>query len=90
METLCSVQADAVFGPAVMSSCRDGFDFTLLFEQTLLDILPAVGFIFAFPSRFWCLAKSNTKTLVVPARFQKLVFFPWPLRERLSGCSILL
>lgn len=29
-----------VFGPTVDSSCHHGFDFTLLFEESILTILP--------------------------------------------------
>lgn len=29
-----------VFGPTVDSLCRHGFDFTLLFEESILTILP--------------------------------------------------
>lgn len=37
--------ADNSFGPAVPSECRGGFDFTLLFEQTILSILPCALFL---------------------------------------------
>lgn len=36
----CSTAAEDAFGPAVDSSCRDGFDFTLLFEESILTVLP--------------------------------------------------
>src|SRR3569833_3057457 len=74
METpQCSVQADDVFGPTIASSCRGGFDFTLLFEQALLGIAPAVIFALAFPPRFAYLARTETKTLAGPLRVWKLV-----------------
>ncbi|GMG07807.1 unnamed protein product [Aspergillus oryzae] len=38
----CSLQADNNFGPAIDPGCRDGFDFTLLFEQAILGLVPAV------------------------------------------------
>lgn len=41
----CDLNADQVFGP-VVASCLRGFDFTLLFEQTILGILPNASFIF--------------------------------------------
>ncbi|KAH0592836.1 hypothetical protein MHUMG1_09481 [Metarhizium humberi] len=36
----CSIQVQDVFGAAVAESCLRGFDFTLLFEETILTILP--------------------------------------------------
>ncbi|KFA48354.1 hypothetical protein S40293_04500 [Stachybotrys chartarum IBT 40293] len=36
----CSPQADDAFGPQVVA-CRQGFDFTLLFEQTILSAIPS-------------------------------------------------
>lgn len=37
---VCSTAAEDTFGPTVDSSCRDGFDFTLLFEESILTVLP--------------------------------------------------
>ncbi|CRG91304.1 ABC transporter C family member 3 [Talaromyces islandicus] len=42
------LQCDAAFGPRVNPSCR-AFDFTLLFEDILLTILPNVVFILLLP-----------------------------------------
>lgn len=39
-DNLCSVVIEDVFGPLVSRACLDGFDFTLLFEETILTILP--------------------------------------------------
>jgi ATP-binding cassette subfamily C (CFTR/MRP) protein 1 len=36
----CSIDVEDVFGPVVTSSCVRGFDFTLLFEESILTILP--------------------------------------------------
>ena len=41
--TLCSIDAEKAFGPAVAPSCLGGFEFTLFFEETILTILP-LGF----------------------------------------------
>lgn len=38
----CDFHADDVFGPQVVG-CRDSFDFTLLFEQSILSIGPSVA-----------------------------------------------
>ena len=49
----CSIQVENVFGPVVASSCLGGFDFTLLYEETVLTILPLsvagalVGYFYA-------------------------------------------
>ncbi|KAK1728937.1 ABC transporter [Colletotrichum acutatum] len=47
----CSLTADDAFGPTVQH-CRDGFDFTLTFEQCLFTILPASLLILIAPLRF--------------------------------------
>lgn len=36
----CSVADEDVFGPFVNASCHHGFDFTLLFEEAILTLLP--------------------------------------------------
>lgn len=36
----CSINVENVFGPIVVNSCLKGFDFTLLFEESILTILP--------------------------------------------------
>ncbi|KAK7745878.1 hypothetical protein SLS53_002596 [Cytospora paraplurivora] len=47
-----TVCGDSSFGPGVKSAdCRGGFDFTVLFEETILTILPAVCFILLAPFR---------------------------------------
>ncbi len=36
----CTIDVERAFGPSVSSTCLGGFDFTLLFEETILTILP--------------------------------------------------
>ncbi|KAM5429329.1 hypothetical protein McanCB56680_000032 [Microsporum canis] len=36
----CSITVEDVFGPVVASSCLGGFDFTLLFEESILTLVP--------------------------------------------------
>ncbi|EJP64343.1 ABC transporter [Beauveria bassiana ARSEF 2860] len=36
----CTIDVERVFGPSVSSTCLGGFDFTLVFEETILTILP--------------------------------------------------
>lgn len=40
----CPASADQAFGPAIRG-CRSQFDFTLLFEETILTLLPCIVFI---------------------------------------------
>ncbi|OQD90793.1 hypothetical protein PENANT_c001G10359 [Penicillium antarcticum] len=37
---MCDIAVQDVFGPTVDSSCRNGFDYTLLFEESFFNILP--------------------------------------------------
>ncbi|KAK2608934.1 hypothetical protein QQS21_002510 [Conoideocrella luteorostrata] len=39
-ESSCSIDVHDVFGPTVAYSCLNGFDFTLLFEEAILTLLP--------------------------------------------------
>ena len=52
---------DRQFGPAVYNDCRDGFDFTLLFEQSMLTLLPAGLALAGFSSRLIYLARTKTQ-----------------------------
>ena len=56
----CSYIVDDSFGPAVIA-CRGGFDFTLLFEQSILTIGPAALFLLLSPFRLWQLVKEERK-----------------------------
>lgn len=61
--TTCPASVDNSFGPWIGSNCRDGFDFTLLFEETILTIPLLLLFLFAFPIRIVQLARTETKVL---------------------------
>ncbi|TIC95348.1 ABC transporter C family member 8 [Colletotrichum higginsianum] len=52
----CFPTADDAFGP-IVQNCRQGFDFTLAFEQCLFTILPALLLLLAAPLRLRHLAK---------------------------------
>ncbi|KAK1967123.1 hypothetical protein LY78DRAFT_19390 [Colletotrichum sublineola] len=52
----CSPTADDAFGP-IVQNCRDGFDFTLTFEQCLFTILPACLLLLLAPLRLRHLGK---------------------------------
>ena len=58
--SVCS--SDDVFGP-VVDGCRGGFDFTLLFEQSILSIGPSAIFLLFVPVKFFQLLRANIKTL---------------------------
>ncbi|CAI7603846.1 hypothetical protein PCG10_001957 [Penicillium crustosum] len=46
-------------------SCRGGFDFSLLFEETILQILPILLILILIPVRLWQLSQKRNK--VVPS-----------------------
>ena len=66
--------ADNAFGPAIGANCRSTFDFTLLFEQTILTIAPASILLLLAPPRIWHLLRSSTKTLPNPIGSIKALF----------------
>ena len=52
---------DNTFGPWAGRDCRGGFDFTLLFEETILSITPLSILICIAPFRIFYLWKKRTK-----------------------------
>ena len=58
----CLGSADNDFGPAVLG-CRNGFDFTLLFEQTILSLVPSLLLLLLIPFRIYQLYTTSTKTI---------------------------
>lgn len=83
--SLCAPTADAAFGPAVGSNCRDGFDFTIVFEQSILVILPSALLLIAAPVRFAQLRKASVKVAGQRLRLAKLVSRTHPLLHDESG-----
>lgn len=69
----CGASADAAFGPAVSSPCREGFDFTIAFEQSILVLLPAALLLVAAPIRFAQLLKSRVHVKPNHMRNAKMV-----------------
>lgn len=53
--------ADDTFGPWAGPLCRGGFDFTLLFEESILSILLQSIFILCLPIRLLQLMKLSPK-----------------------------
>jgi hypothetical protein len=68
----CLPTADNVFGP-VVDGCRDGFDFTLLFEQSIMSIVPSALLLLAFPVRYVYLHKQDVKAQTALISWLKLV-----------------
>jgi hypothetical protein len=68
----CLPTSDDVFGP-IVKGCRSNFDFTLLFEQAILTIGPAVLLLLFVPPRIIRLLRSNKKTLSSRPRLYKTV-----------------
>ncbi|KAK2770130.1 ABC multidrug transporter [Colletotrichum kahawae] len=60
------------FGPAA-SACSDRFDFTLLFEQSLLNIGPSAALLLALPLRLQQLLRQRRKVLQHPLNAAKIV-----------------
>ncbi|KAJ5794165.1 hypothetical protein N7457_000764 [Penicillium paradoxum] len=44
-------------------SCRGGFDFSLLFEETILEILPILLILITIPVRLWHLSQTQNKVV---------------------------
>jgi ATP-binding cassette subfamily C (CFTR/MRP) protein 1 len=72
MEMDCSLSADYLFGPQV-SPCRRSFDFTVLFEESILGILPSGIFLVLACFRVWTLIHHKRKTHVSCFYAYKLV-----------------
>jgi hypothetical protein len=56
-----AVCSDNSWGPVVEGQCRGGFDFTLLFEESLLSIGPSTVLLLAIPLRILQLYRRNRK-----------------------------
>ncbi|PTB80416.1 P-loop containing nucleoside triphosphate hydrolase protein [Trichoderma longibrachiatum ATCC 18648] len=69
---LCAATADAAFGPVVDAACRDGFDFTLVFEQFVFVLLPASLLVLVAPLRLMQLRKASVKVTDNVSRALKL------------------
>lgn len=45
----CSIRAEDTFGPAAAPECLDGFDFTLLFEESFFSIGVCSAMLLSLP-----------------------------------------
>lgn len=59
----CPLRADEAFGPVVNEACREHFDFTLMFEQTILSIGPSSILLLLVPLGLYSLYCSDIKIL---------------------------
>ena len=92
--TLSCTNVDDTFGPYA-GDCRGGFDFTLLFEQTILSIAPLALLLIVAPLRIWYLSRKQTKVVHskwLPSKLVRVRFSPPPSsiqRTQLldDGCS---
>lgn len=57
----CPASADADFGPIVNPKCRQGFDFTLLFEQVFFVVAPQALLVLVTPLRVWQLLRAPVR-----------------------------
>lgn len=69
----CPQAVDDVFGPAV-DECARTFDFTLLFEETILSILPSAVFLILGAIRIATLFARKSRVGGVILRTVKLVW----------------
>lgn len=67
----CLPSADDAFGPWA-GRCRGGFDFTLLFEESILALPVSCLLILSIPVRMLQLASEKRKVVYSPLQFQKL------------------
>ena len=67
---------DDSFGPWAGESCRGGFDFTLLFEESILAIPIHALFLLAVPICVTRLSRTNTKVNPSLQRLAKAVIVP--------------
>ncbi|CAJ2506119.1 Uu.00g002490.m01.CDS01 [Anthostomella pinea] len=65
--------ADTSFGPYAGKDCRGGFDFTLLFEESILSILPITLILCAAPFRILFLWGKQSKVSWSPILPTKLI-----------------
>lgn len=64
---------DATFGPWAGPDCRGGFDFTLLFQETILSILPLSLLLAVAPFRIFFLWRKRIKVHKTPLLLAKLI-----------------
>lgn len=66
---------DNTFGPWAGPDVRGGFDFTLLFEESILSLLPIIIVLLVAPFRIFYLFKKENKLSTSKLLFTKLVCY---------------
>ena len=77
-------QIDATFGPYA-GDCRGGFDFTLLFEESILSILPLGLLLIIVPFRVSYLFRRTIK--VDPSSWLASKLVGSPIQHHISSCT---
>lgn len=72
VRTACSFADDNSFGPSVARQCR-AFDFTLLFEQAFLSLVPSILLVLGCIYRLNDIVRQDVKTLGSRLHNSKLV-----------------
>ena len=80
---------DATFGPWAGPDCRGGFDFTLLFQETILSILPLSLLLAVAPFRIFFLWRKRIKVHKTPLLLAKLVSYSYVFKvnNKLTVCT---
>ncbi|KUJ16558.1 multidrug resistance-associated protein [Mollisia scopiformis] len=68
----CRIGSDNSFGPAIALNCRS-FDFTLLFEQIFLSLIPSLFLILLSPIRLATVIRGEVKAVSSPIHSSKIV-----------------
>ncbi|KAJ5108345.1 P-loop containing nucleoside triphosphate hydrolase protein [Penicillium angulare] len=77
MADICSQleSADKAFGPQIQGCDSLKFDFTLLFEQVVLSMIPTACFIPMAACRLWWLLKQSLKVTLQPNKQGRIAIF---------------
>ena len=69
----CPIAVEDTFGPVVSHECKNGFDFTLYFEETVLTLPVTLFFLFWALPRIYHLRQQTIKVQGGYRYFVKLV-----------------
>lgn len=83
---VCAPSADAAFGSIVNKNCRSGFDFTLVFEQSMFVLVPGCIMLLAVPFRIAVLQRRPQQVKPGKLRVAKLVSAPHLLCQLYTVC----
>lgn len=69
----CPLSVDQSLGPWAGPHCRGAFDFTLLFEESILSLSVSCLFLVLIPDRLFKLSSNNVEVTASPLRWAKAV-----------------